>query len=237
MRNSPSETPFALHIDLATPVSLNHPWVHFDAIVRHLIDERTYGVDAGLDWGNRETNAERLAAMGRAGTRKYVHALSREQIAGDWIGCGSVSHFTPDDLPYGTLEYFKRFEADRFPKNGKVNTSSDHFRVWMLKTIYMPAQTVTFYGRGLIGHIAELMQDLTHLGNDARMGWGEVADWRLEKTPDDWSIIRDGVAMRPIPVRMLHEWDDEAWLTWHAPYWDRNKVELCAPPGARVTLR
>jgi len=96
---------------------------------------------------------------------------------------------------------------------------------------------VTFYGRGRIGLLRDLLGDLTHLGNDTRIGWGEIAEWRLERVEADWSLVRAGRAMRPIPVRMLSEWDDEAWLTWHAPYWDRSKVELCAPPGARVVLR
>lgn len=236
MPNSASDgDPFALTVRLATPVSLSHPWLHLDSIVRHLIDDRTYGRDAGLAW-DAEMRAGRTAAMRKAGTIKYTRAISRVQVAGDWMHCASVSQFDPD-VPYGTLQYFKRFEPRGFPGRGKVNLSSQHYRAWMLKTIYLPCETVTFYGRGLLGQIRDLLGDLTHLGNDTRIGWGEIADWALERTPEDWSVVRDGVAMRPIPTRMLREWDDEAWLTWHAPYWDRGKVEVCAPPGARVTLR
>jgi hypothetical protein len=221
---------------MATPVSLQHPWLHLDSILRHVIDERTYGRDADYSWDD-EMRGNRTAAMRAAGTIKYLQVLDRYQADGDWLSCASVSQFFPEDTPYGTLQYFKRFHAERFPVRGKVNLSSDHYRAWMLKTIYLPCDTVTFYGRGLLGQVRDLVGDLTHLGNDVRIGWGEIADWTLEPTPEDWSLVRDGRAMRPIPTRMLREWDDEAWLTWHAPYWDRRKVEVCAPPGARVVLR
>lgn len=217
------------------PVSLNHPWMHLDGIIRHLVDWRTYGPEADLTW-DADRRGNRMADMRKAGTAKFVHALSRREIAGDWIGCGSVSHFD-QDVPYGTLRYFKRFEAERFPGKAKVSLGGGHFRTWMLQTVYVPAHSVTFYGCGLLGHVRDLLGDLTHIGNDTRIGWGQVVDWTLERTPEDWSLVRDGVATRPIPTRMLHSWDDEAWLTWHAPYWDRSKVEPCAPPGARVVLR
>lgn len=242
-------TPFRLTITLAVPVSLNHPWLHLDSLIRHLVDDRTYGADADLTWDD-ETRGDRRQAMRRAGTDKYMQVLDRQMISGDWIGCGSISHFWPpaegesfdgvehdDAISYETLRYFKRFEAGHFPGRGKVTLSNGHYRTWMLQTVYLPAHTATFYGRGKIGQVRDLLGDLTHLGNDARIGWGEIHDWTLDPTPEDWSLVRDGVAQRPIPTRMLQRWDDEAWLTWHAPYWDRSKVEPCAPPGARVTLK
>lgn len=237
MPNFPSDgTPFRLTFDMATPLSLNHPWVHLDSIVRHLVDERTYGADAGLAW-DAVMRGNRRQAMRRAGTDRFTQALARYQAAGEWLSCASVSHFDPVETSYETIRYFKRFEADRFPGRGKVNLSSAHYRTWMLQTVYLPVETVTFYGRGPIGQVRDLLGDLTHLGNDTRIGWGLIADWRIEAISDDWSLVREGVAQRPIPTRMLAAWDDEAWLTWHAPYWDRRHVEPCAPPGARVTLR
>lgn len=232
----PPSEPFRLSIHLATPVSLQHPWLHLDSIVRHLIDDRTYGRDAELTWDD-EMRGNRNKAMRDAGTMVFRDVLDRYQADGDWLSCASVSEFSPADTPYGTLQYFKRFQAERFPGKGKINLSSDHYRTWMLKTIYLPCRTVTFYGRGRIGLLRDLLNDMTHLGNDTRIGWGEIAEWRLTPMQADWSLVRDGVAMRPIPTRMLREWDDEAWLTWHAPYWDRRKVEPCAPPGAKVVLR
>jgi hypothetical protein len=231
--------PFRVTIALASGVSLNHPWLHLDSLLRHLVDERTYRRDARLGWTPEMREGQsRLQRMRAAGTDKYIAALDRRRIADDWIGCASVSEFAPD-VPFETLRYFKRFEHDGFPLGNrtKVNMASGHYRTWMMRTVYVPCETVTFYGVGLMGQVTDLLGDLTHLGNDGRIGWGQVHDVRVERWPHDWSLLRDGKATRPIPLRMLKAWDDEAWLTWHAPYWDRTKVERCAPPGAAVELR
>lgn len=233
----PEWQPFRLTVRMATPVSLTHPWLHLDSIVRHLIDERTYGRDADLGGWDDERRGDRMAAMRRAGTAKFVQALARCRIADEWISCASVSEVVPADLGYETIRSFKRFEADRFPGRGKVTLSNGHYRTWLLQTVYVPAESVTFHGVGLLGHLTDLLGDLTHLGNDTRIGWGLVDHWSIEPSREDWSLARDGIATRPLPVRLLAEWDDEAWLTWHAPYWDRRRAERCAPPGARVRLR
>lgn len=234
-RSERASTPFRLTIQLATPVSLNHPWLHLDSIIRHLVDERTYGADAGLAWDDA-MRAGRRAAIRKAGTDRFFQVLDRRHLAGDWISHASVSIFDPPETSYETLRYFKRFEAATFPGRGRVNLSSAHYRTWMLQTVYLPVETVTFYGCGKISQVRDLLGDLTHLGNDTRIGWGLIDDWSLEPVDEDWSLIREGVAQRPIPTRILRTWDDEAWLTWHAPYWDRRHVEPCAPPGARVEL-
>jgi len=86
--------------------------------------------------------------------------------------------------------------------------------------------------------VQQLLELLTHLGNDTRMGWGLIDKKRmeLEPIPEDRSVVWQGKAMRPIPIRFLNSCSDAVYLPWRSPYWAAENVEMCAPPGAEVEL-
>jgi hypothetical protein len=223
--------PFAVTCRLATPVSLNHPWLHLDGVISHLIRQRVAGGEV------YDQPLKRVAHLPEGRMGPYVRTLARRGTAGAWLTCASVSFFGPDPEPrLRSLQSFKRFEADGFPGRSRVNLASGHYRTWLLRTVYPEAETVAFYGRGDLALVRDLLSDLTHLGNDTRVGWGRLAEVTVEPTGEDWSVVRDGRATRPIPTRMLARWDEEAALAWRPPYWAAEHVEACAPPGAGVAL-
>jgi len=217
--------PFALRCRLATPVALNHPWLHLDGIIAHLIQLRV----RGREYYNLPTKVLTHVPPGH----RYQHVLA---TSGGGLVHASVSQFEPETR-LTSLQYFKRFEADRFPRKRKVERGSGHYRDWMLRWVLVSAEWCTFYGVGDIALLRELLEDLTHLGNDTRVGWGRVQRWELIPWSEDWSLVRDGRAMRPIPVRFLRSYSDAVPLAWKPPYWAAEHVELCAPPGAEVVLR
>jgi hypothetical protein len=218
--------PFQLTVYLTTPVALNHPWLHLDGIVQHLVHQRVLG----RAYYDLPTKAPR-PLYGRA-LGPWNVVLTRTGP----LAHASVSHWHPAETPYASLQYFKRFEAQGFPGRGKVRQGFGHYRAWLLRWVYLPVEQATFYGHGRLDHLADLLQDLTHLGNDPRVGWGRVARWELTPTPSDWSLVRDGRAQRPIPTRLLAAWSDCVPLAWRPPYWAAEHVEPCAPPGAEVQL-
>lgn len=217
--------PFAVIARLATPVSLNHPWLHLDGLIAHLIYLRA----AGRDYYALPTKTVRHLAQERMGP--FVHTLARRGP----LNSASISFFGPD-ARLGSLQYFKRFEERGAPNRGQVLLAGGHYRSWMLRTVYVSAETVTFYGCGDLALVRNLLGDLTHLGNDGRIGWGRVRDLAVNQTPEDWSLVKEGRAQRPIPVRLLADWEDAVRLAWRPPYWAPEHVELCAPPGVGVTL-
>jgi hypothetical protein len=218
--------PFAIHFRLATPVCLNHPWLHLDGVLAHLMAQRLLG----RDYYTLPTKQVVSTPIPRAWHHVVVHYRG--------LAWASISCFNPPDVGYQTLQYFKRFEETPHlsRRQRKVPLGSGRFRTWMLRWVYVPAAAVTFYGRGQVHLVQELLSDLTHLGNDTRVGWGRIADMRLEVLEQDRSLVWEGRAMRPIPVRFLQAWDDEVMLAWKPPYWAADSVERCAPPGARVEL-
>jgi hypothetical protein len=218
--------PFELRIPLLSPVSLNARWICLDAIVAHLVQ---------------------LALRGR----EYYYLPTKQVVrfSGDHRYT-RVLKYTPDGLAHASASvwerdgglhsvgYYKRLEVDRFPARRKVSRGSGHFRDWMLRTVYVPARAVRFYGVGDIELLWELLELLTHVGNDVRIGWGLVdrSGITIRELDEDCSLVWGGVAMRPIPVRFARRWSDAVMLPWRSPYWARESVELCVPPGAEVEL-
>jgi len=211
---------------LATPLCLAHPWLHLDGIIAHLMHQRILG----RDYYTLPTKTVVSAPIPRAWHHAVLHYRG--------LAWASVSFFDPPDVGYYVLDYFKRFEETPCltRRQRKVPLGTGRYRSWRLRWVYVPAETVTFYGRGQVDLLRDWFQDLTHLGNDTRVGWGRLASWTLDVIPEDRSLVSDGRAMRPIPVRFLRRWEEAVPLAWKPPYWAADSVELCAPPGAAVEL-
>ena len=223
MPRSPEMQPFKVTFWLGTPVSLNHPWIHLDGITAHLKYE------SALD-------------------REYRHLPSKSVVSQDdhapplyrktnGVRHASVSLFVPDLPPY-TYTMFKRFEPEGYPRRGpqKVNIGSGHYRNYMLRLVLKPCERVEFYGYGAMDRIADLLSTLTHLGGEGRDGFGQIIGLDVEPIDEDRSLVAGGIAMRPIPVKQLRSWSEAVHVAWRAPYWARESIALCAPPGAEVVM-
>jgi len=217
---------FRVTMTPATPVSINHPWLHFDGLINHLRYMRLLG----RDYYNLPS--KQVWTPPTSMHDDFEHVLCYRQE----IPFASVSTFEPDCQR--SIQYYKRFEEDGAPGKS-VNIGSGRYRNWMLRTVYQPAHTVTFYGRGHIDLVRDLLSSLTHLGNDTRIGWGQLRgiDVQEIERDDDRSIVFGGVAQRPIPVRYLSDYSDAVRLAWRSPYWAAQNVELCAPPGTEVVWK
>lgn len=215
-------TPFELVCRMATPIALNHPWLHLDGIVTHLVYQRVAG-RAFYELPTKQVCPVSKDRMGR---------FARRFEKRDGVRCASVSFFEPDKL--GSLQFFKRPEAEGMPGVRKLTISNGQYRAWMLRTVYQACHTATFYGCGDVPVLRAALEDLTHLGDDVRVGWGRVAAWDLREITEDKSVVWEGRAMRPIPVDRLRRYSDAVPLAWYAPYWAPQNVALCAPPGAEV---
>lgn len=215
---------FEVEIRLASPVSLNHPWLHLDGILIHMARNRVLG----RDQFNQPT--------------KVVQSLSTQDLgpygrvlAYRGVSHASVSFFGPVER-LSSIQFFKRFEPDGFPKRNKIAMGFGHYRSWMMRVVYVPAEWCRFYGRGDIDLVRDLLGDLTHLGNKSRMGWGAVAGVEVRETEENRSLVWEGRAMRPIPVRLCRSYSDAVPLACRAPYWSADNVEMCVPPGAECEM-
>lgn len=220
----PEHQPFIVEVRLASPVSLNHPWYHLDGILTHLARARVLGREQ-FSQPTKEIRSLRGSELG-----PYEHMLRRQPVP-----AGSISFFGPVER-LASLQFFKRFEERGFPGRRKIAMGFGHYRAWMMRTVYCPVEYARFYGAGNIDLVRDLLRDLTHLGNKSRQGWGAVASVSVEPCDVDRSVVADGYAMRPIPIRFCQRYADAVPLAWRSPYWAPAGVELCVPPGAEVEL-
>lgn len=227
---------FALTFELGAPVCLTTPWIALDGLLAHLV------LLDGLREDYFITPKKLELRFDPRTSRRWV-PLTRHPVPlpGDPGGIfqASVSHFEPP-TPIPVTTIYKRFEpggTERL-RHQRIRLGQGPYRAYMLTQPYVPARRVTFYGRGDLGLVARLVGEYVYaLGNDFRIGFGAVRRWQIAETPEDWSLVRDGIAMRPIPVELCADWEDAAYLAYRPPYWSPRNVRLCVPPGAWCRLK
>jgi CRISPR type IV-associated protein Csf3 len=148
----------------------------------------------------------------------------------------SVAWFDVPAEKAGIATIYKRFheadchEIDTTVK--KVQVGRGHFRAYMMRLPYLPARSATFYVNGDIQEILRLISYLPGLGKKVAYGYGMIRSVSVEETPEDYSLVKDGVAMRPLPCSLGFDSDERMMLAFKAPYWDKRNVAPCVPPGA-----
>lgn len=219
--------PFKITFKVGSPVCITTPWINFDGLLAHLMLLDSLGPDfyitpKKLNLTPYLPKNRRMLPLKRTG--QLYHA--------------SASVFTPSSLR--VTQIYKRFE-ERWAHNldkKKIYQGTGTFRSFMMKQPYVPCKEVTYYVHGDMEIIRELIEKyLVGLGNDVRIGFGIIRDAIFEETPADWSLVANGVAMRPIPVEFCEEYEDAAYIAWKAPYWAPQNVALCVPPGAQCVLK
>lgn len=211
--------PYVVHIRLGAPVALAHPWIAGDALLEHLAFSRRLG--------RQQYNLPPFTPAPHRGDDPYANLVYSR--AG--LRFASVVELGPEPKA-GTLEYYCRPD-DALPKR-RIPLGMGQYRAWAMRWVYIAAEWARIWAYGRPELATELVADLVGVGNDTRVGWGYVIEAAVEEVPEDRSVVWEGRAQRPIPVRFLRSYSDAVQLAWMPPYWDSASVELCAPPGAEV---
>lgn len=226
-------TPFKVTFSLQTPVVLGAPWLNFDGVISHLIFRERLGQDyytlpskepVTIHDGQLLKPLKRSRTYGAGDGGEIIHA--------------SVAQFDVSIDQAGTVTVYKRFDEQYCHEiatdTRKVNVGSGLFRAYMMKLPYLPARSATFYCNGDLAEIVRLIGYLPGLGKKTAYGYGMINSVSVEETPEDYSLIKDGVAMRPLPCSFGYDSDEKMMLAYKSPYWDKRNVAVCVPPGAKV---
>lgn len=219
--------PFRVRFKMGSPVCITTPWISFDGLVAHLRLMEVLGNDYFLTPKKlpiSEFLTKPKSPLPLKKTGPIFHA--------------SVSQFIPSSLKVAII--YKRFEPffAASLKKRKIPLGSGEFRSYILREPYVPAREVVFYANGDMDIIKRWIENyLVGLGNDVRIGFGIVRDVLFEPMDEDFSIIADGIAMRPIPTELCSEYDEAFYLAYRPPYWDPRNVCECVPPGGRCKLK
>jgi len=217
--------PLEITFHLASPITLSHPWMHFDGLIYHLLFREVLGEDYFLLPRKFPFNA----------LQDELDKIQPIKIDSNGLYHASVSFLDADVKKLGV--YRKRFEDRWYSGRKKIYRGSGIFRDWSIQHLYLPTSKIRFYvlsDRNMLKVLCELV---TGLGNDTRVGWGAVRRFEIRKMEKDCSIVHQGIAMRPIPLFFLEYASEKVPLAWKPPYWARENVAFCAPPGAQVILR
>jgi len=215
---------FKVIFEMTSPILLGHPFIHFDGLILHLLYRDLLSDDYYC-----------LPSKNPIDFSQYVRApLKRTED----IYHASVSFFDTDRKFATTI--YKRFCTEYLEflntKKQRIVRGSGFYRDYMMRMIYIPAKTVYFFVNGNKTEISRLLKSVICLGKKTAYGYGRVKSIRVEDADRDYSMIKDGKAMRPIPMRMLRDAEVKAMLAYKPPYWDKRNVELCAFPDSNVEV-
>jgi len=221
--------PLKVEFRLRTPICLTFPFIFFDGLVAHLM--------------NRYLDPEGYRALP---SKRAIQEVGDVRIPikrfnlpnGEYIYHASVSFF--DTKNAYTTTIYKRF-CEQFLdlqkiKRRKIDTSRGFFKNYAIKLIYIPTRKVTFYTCGDPDALDFLLEGLPALGKKTAIGFGMIKDYTIREVSDDFSIIKDGRAMRPIPIEVVKSANEIIPMAYKPPYWAKENVRPCVPPLARCEL-
>ena len=225
--------PFQITFHLQAPVVLGSPWLMFDGIISHLIFRERLSQDYyTLPSKEPVTIHDQQLIKPIKRSRTYGAADN-----GDLIHA-SVAQFDIPASQAGTVTVYKRFDEahchEIATEQRKINVGAGHYRAYMMRLPYLPARSATFYCNGDLAEVLRLIGYLPGLGKKTAYGYGMIRSVSVEETPEDYSLVKDGVAMRPLPCSFGYESDEKMYLAWKAPYWSKQNVTVCVPPGAKL---
>ena len=219
-------TPLRVIFHLSTPIALGYPWISFDSLLAHVklkeeLGERYYSLPSKTPV--REISEIKLES-GEIPLKKWRD-----------LYVASVSLFEPSNVETYVFNYFKRGDFP-FPR-GRIRRGSGFFKDFYLKVVYVPARRVVFYATGEVEEVRRLVSRVHALGKERNIGFGFVKRVEVEEVEEEWGLVKDGVAMRPIPVEYLSYYEDAAYMAYKPPYWSSKNIKLCAVPFTRVVLK
>jgi len=222
---------FKITIYLNSPICLSSPFIFFDSILNHLI----FLNNLKRDYYIAPTKVNLSNYLPEAVSGHPIDKIYNKEnkLVVQSASCGILDPNSKKLIAY----IYKRFEEKYTTFGGKIHINQGHFKSYAMQHVYIPTEKVVFFVRGDYQFIQKMLTNLIAIGDDIRIGYGFIRNIKYEKMQEDHSIVYNSLAMRPIPVEFLDEYDDIASLPYRSPYWDRKNVRLCAVPFSRVVFK
>ena len=221
----PRYRPLRVEFHLAAPVAVSHPFIFLDSLLGHCLLLEYLGEGFYDIWSVK-------TSLG-----PYMQLEKFPVFCYAGLNFASVGIWQPESVRARTIMLVKRFEERFAPGKGRVHRGSGFFRDYAMRRVYIPAHSVVFYVRGDRAWIERLLQHVPGLGDDVRIGFGTIRDISITELEQDKSLVDGDLAMRPIPVDMLEDYEETIVMAWKPPYWDAANVALCCAPFTRVHVR
>ena len=138
-----------------------------------------------------------------------------------------------------TTKYRKRWEPDGKVAWGKrkpkFSTSEGPEKSYDLPLFLRLTSRIDWFAVGDRDRIQSLLNDVHGIGKKRSHGYGQVVRWEVHEIDDDWSIVKDGQLMKPIPLEIfktfgLNFFHDLANWGYVPPAWLPGNKTLCVMP-------
>ena len=96
--------------------------------------------------------------------------------------------------------------------------------------------SISWFVDGDKAGIKDLLSTVTHIQKKRSYGNGEIREWEMSITQDDYHLWREGKLMKPIPVRLVDDKLDNPQMVWgwKSPAWLAANKELCYMPKDNI---
>lgn len=160
--------------------------------------------------------------------------LDRGSIAGTWFYKASFAQW---ESPYIDDRSFwvKRFDHDHSDlvnfgkKRPSIITAEGAYKGYNVPVFLRHTLAVRWYAVGNIDRVRQLCACVTHIGKKSTQGWGRVNRWEVEPWAQDWSVYRNGEAMRSVPSA------EGVLYGVRPPYWMAKNQTSCRLPASDST--
>jgi CRISPR type IV-associated protein Csf3 len=215
--------PLRVDVRIIPPFYTTSPWIFFDGIVSYLCMRDVLGESFWSLPSDHVVNLENLD-IPLEHTKDVYHA--------------SVGILDNPVLKKTTV--FKRFTdyevntLDDSVNKGRLRTNSGYYKDAMINLPAVVTDNITFYCKGDKQELTRLLKHLQYVGKKTAYGGGEVKDISITSINEDYSFLKEGKVMRPIPVGVIDVpvVPGRSWrkCTYKSPYWDGSQSRMCVVP-------
>ncbi len=195
---------------------------HLDGSGVYIDPNEPLHLDALLSW----VLAPRVGAnkgLGRSDKPDYVPLpLLRRNIGKHWVWAASA--LFPDGAQEEDLQFWrKRFRQGRADISAGVpNLKNGMYRDWNTPMPILLTSRLIAYASGNRKECRRLLRELTHLGKKRAHGYGKIIEITYDQIEEDWSILKDGKAMRWLPDET-----SDRLVRLRPPYWNTTERIKC----------
>ncbi len=141
----------------------------------------------------------------------------------------------PKQAVEGTARWRKQTDIE---SKKKIRIGSGEYKRYDMPMPYTSAEEIIFYANGNKAEIERLLQYIPGIGKKRTQGYGNVRTWQVEQSEHDYSVVKDGIPMRPIPVSEAAQFnlkcDVEMLFAARPPFWHRKNMTRCFMPLCKV---
>jgi hypothetical protein len=136
-----------------------------------------------------------------------------------------ASALFPGEGYFESIQYWrKKLRQNRVEKmEGSVNLKQGIYREYNTPMCLVITDKMYGYARGNGKKIKRILKKIKYLGKKTAYGKGKVIDLKVEEIEVDYSITKDGKAMRYLPVK-----NGIRLCRCRPPYWNRiGRINCC----------